>query len=58
LTDAAVVAATRFIFETDTKTLWFDADGNGAGDAYALAHIDNAGNTLAALTVSDFLVIA
>ncbi|MCE6958305.1 calcium-binding protein [Cereibacter sphaeroides] len=43
----------RIIYENDTGTLWYDADGTGAGKAVAFATL-SAG---LALTSADFLVI-
>lgn len=53
--NVALTTAQRFIYETDTKTLWADLDGSG--DLYnsvAIAWIDD----VASLSESDFGVIA
>jgi RTX calcium-binding nonapeptide repeat (4 copies) len=44
----------RFVFNTADKTLWFDADGNGAGAAILIADLQN---TAANLTAADILLI-
>jgi Ca2+-binding RTX toxin-like protein len=43
----------RFIFQTTDQTLWFDADGNGAGAAVVVADLQ-AGATM---TAADILVV-
>ncbi|MGB4828341.1 MAG: flagellar biosynthesis protein FlgM, partial [Paracoccaceae bacterium] len=43
----------RFIFNTTDRTLWFDADGNGAGAAIMVADLQ-AG---AVVTAADILLI-
>ncbi|WP_426954890.1 beta strand repeat-containing protein [Muricoccus radiodurans] len=52
-TGIAADASDRFIYETDTGALFFDADGNGAG---ARVHIATLSGT-PALAASDFTVI-
>ena len=53
--NVALTAAQHFIYETDTKTLWADLDGNGtAYGSVAVAWIDD----IASLSASDFVVIA
>lgn len=42
----------RFIFRTTDKTLWFDADGNGAGAAVMLADMQAS----ATMTATDILI--
>ena len=44
----------RFVFNTTDKTLWFDADGNGAGAAILVADLQN---TAANLAVADILLV-
>lgn len=44
----------RFIFNATDKTLWFDADGNGAGGAIMVANLQN---TAANLTSADILLV-
>jgi Ca2+-binding RTX toxin-like protein len=54
-----VAATDRLIFETDTRILWADKDGSGtAYEAVAIAVLDDVDNATAALTASDFWVIA
>lgn len=43
----------RFIFRTTDKTLWFDADGNGAGAAILLADLQDG----ATMTAADILIV-
>lgn len=55
----ATLSTHRFIFETDTRILWADKDGVGtAYEAVAIAVLDDVDNAVAALTASDFWVIA
>ena len=55
----ATLATHRFIFETDTRILWADKDGVGTKyEAVAIAVLDDVDNAVAALTASDFWVIA
>ena len=37
-------SAQRFAFDTTTHTLYYDADGSGAGAKIALAHLENGAN--------------
>ena len=46
-------ASDRFIFETDTSRLFFDADGNGRGGAILVATLTN----VTSLAAGDFLLI-
>lgn len=43
----------RFIFRTTDRSLWFDADGNGAGAAVLVADLQDG----ATFTVSDLLIL-
>jgi hypothetical protein len=43
----------RFIFRTTDNTLWFDADGNGAGAAVMIADL----HVLATVTAADIFII-
>ncbi|WP_112310107.1 calcium-binding protein [Pseudogemmobacter bohemicus] len=45
-------AATRFIYRSTDNTLWYDADGNGAGAAVLLATLQSG----ATVTAADFLI--
>jgi Ca2+-binding RTX toxin-like protein len=49
----ATTAAAQFIYETDSKILWYDFDGTGSGAAVAIAKI----NGVVGLTKADFHVI-
>jgi Ca2+-binding RTX toxin-like protein len=51
---AATTAAQRFIYNSSTGNLYFDADGNGAGASVIIANLSNVG----ALTASDFIITA
>jgi hypothetical protein len=51
---AATIAAAQLIFETDTKILWYDADGTGAGASVQIANI----LTPATILKSDFLIVS
>ena len=51
--NAAQDADDRFIFRTTDKTLWYDADGNGAGAAIMVADL----NADASLTNLDIVII-
>jgi Ca2+-binding RTX toxin-like protein len=48
-----VAATASFYFDTQTRALWFDSDGTGAGNAHVIAFLLNT-PTLAA---SDFLIV-
>ena len=57
-TNAATTADTRFIFETDTQTLWYDADGTGtASEAYALVLVEGASGAAVTPLLTDFHVM-
>jgi hypothetical protein len=51
---AATTAAQRFIYNSSTGNLYFDADGSGAGASVIIANLSNIGN----LTASDFIITA
>jgi serralysin len=51
---AATTAAQRFIYNSSTGNLYFDADGNGAGASVIIANLSNVGT----LTASDFIITA
>jgi hypothetical protein len=51
---SATTAAQRFIYNSSTGNLYFDADGNGAGASVIIANLSNVG----ALTASDFIITA
>jgi serralysin len=51
---AATTSAQRFIYNSSTGNLYFDADGNGAGASVIIANLSNVG----ALTASDFIITA
>ena len=58
-TGVATLSTQRLIFETDTRILWADKDGVGTKyEAVAIAVLDDVDNAVAALTASDFWVIA
>ncbi|MEZ5926356.1 MAG: calcium-binding protein [Hyphomicrobiaceae bacterium] len=46
LTSAATIASAQFIYETDTKTLWFDQDGTGVVGPVAVAVMSSYVGTL------------
>ncbi len=45
--------AQRFAFDTASRTLYYDADGSGAGVKVALAHLENA----ASITAADIRIV-
>ena len=47
-------AGDRFIFETDSRALWYDRDGIGPAGAVVVAILDG----FAPVTAADILVIA
>ena len=51
---AATTAAQRFLYDSSTGNLYFDADGNGAGASVLMANLSNVG----ALSASDFIITA
>ena len=52
--NVAANANVRFFYETDTRTVWFDADGSGAADtAHAIATLQAS----ATFTISDITII-
>ena len=53
LTGLANAARGQFIFETDARTLWWDADGTGAGGRVAIASFTGPSS----LTASELVVI-
>jgi Ca2+-binding RTX toxin-like protein len=57
-TNEATSLTTRFIIETDTKTIWYDRDGSDTVyDAYALAQVEGVVGATAAQFAADFHVI-
>jgi Ca2+-binding RTX toxin-like protein len=42
-----------FLFDTTSRDLFYDGDGDGAGEALQIAHLDGVGD----LTKSDFLIV-
>jgi hypothetical protein len=47
----------RFVFDTTTKTLSFDANGSGAGGAVALVVIGNFVGTANNLAATDIIIV-
>jgi Ca2+-binding RTX toxin-like protein len=53
ITGTATTADHRFVYETDTGILTYDADGSGGGAAVVIATLSSA----PAITLADFVII-